>query len=171
MIEKFTKELDRFIRKLKDKNLNSWEKWLAYDTNGDGKLSRDELTAMLKEKISCGGLFDILTCEQRDNLIEEILDRLLCGEQLKDWLEGGNHCKAEFFTADKFKSTIDNTIKVMEKFLADLDCSVFSNRRNKANCEKIVELQRKLLEKIKKLRDDMKFSAIVIDFEQELAEQ
>ena len=170
-IEQFRKEFDRFVRKLKEHNLDSWDKWLAYDTDGDGKLSRDELTAMLKEKISCGKLFDILTCEQRDNLIEKILDRLLCGNELSDWLEGGNYCKEKFFTADKFKNTLDNTIRAMEDLIANLDCSVFANPRNRANCEKIVALQKKLLEKIKKLREDMKFSAIASELDQDWAEQ
>jgi hypothetical protein len=127
-----------FLRRLREKGLDRWEHWLKYDTDGDGKLSIDELRAMFKDKVSCGGLFDLLTCEKRDQLAKEFANTLACG-----------------LTAEKFGKLLDETINRYETLIGTLNCGGVTDSKSKKICERIERILRDAIERLKKFKEEL----------------
>jgi hypothetical protein len=143
-----------FLRRLREKGLDRWEHWLKYDTDGDGKLSIDELRAMFKDKVSCGGLFDLLTCEKRDQLAKEFANTLACFGVIAQ-PSGFPDPNACGLTAEKFGKLLDETINRYETLIGTLNCGGVTDSKSKKICERIERILRDAIERLKKFKEEL----------------
>ena len=158
--EEEIKRFQRILDKLKSKDLERWKQWLRYDQDGDGKLSRNELITLWKDKISCG-VFSLLTCEERDQLVEEIVDRILCDQATPPSEPSGFDCRQRYLTKDGISSIIENTIALLELQLSRFVCSNQTDPKAQAICEKIKKLFEELIERLKKVKDKLIMADVV----------
>ena len=112
---------------------------LAYDADGDGKLSYEELKRYLQDLIPCYRYG--FTCEDREALIEKYLKRLLCG--------GAPSCDPTLkkITLEDVIDLLNRLISLNERFMAACDS------RPEAEREACRKPYREAIEALKKARE------------------